>query len=154
MTEATMTIGQVAQRAGINTSAIRYYERCGVLPEPVRVSGQRRYDDDTLARLRIIDVAQHAAFSLDEIKVLLAHTDTGEPAHRQLQELAARKLPDIDALIERARLIRAWLDTAAGCGCDTLDVCALFSDQADQTITELPILQIVARGSASSPHTV
>lgn len=138
----SMTIGQVAAKAGLNASAIRYYERHGILPQADRISGQRRYTEDTLARLRIIDVAQHAGFTLDEIKVLLASTDAGTPAHEQLQELAARKLPDVDALIERAQLVRAWLTTATGCGCDTLDVCGLFTEAGDTDITALPVVHI------------
>jgi MerR family redox-sensitive transcriptional activator SoxR len=139
-----MSIGELASRAGLNASAIRYYERNEILPEPERVSGQRRYTEDALGRLRIIDVAQHAGFSLEEIKVLLASTDAGVPAHEQLQELAARKLPDIDALIQRAQLVRSWLSTASGCGCDTLDVCGLFARDANPQITDLPIVHVTA----------
>ena len=57
---ARMTIGQVAARAGLNTSHIRYYEAIGVLPAPERISGQRRYGVEVLHRLAIIDVAQRA----------------------------------------------------------------------------------------------
>jgi MerR family redox-sensitive transcriptional activator SoxR len=142
MSESTMTIGQLAQRAGINTSAIRFYERIGVLPVPERIGGQRRYSERALGRLRIIDVAQHAGFSLDEIKILLASTDAGAPAHEQLQQLAARKLPDVDALIERAQIIRAWLATATTCGCDDLDVCGLFSEPTGRGITNLPLIRV------------
>lgn len=54
---AVLTIGEVAREAGVNTSAIRYYERVGVLPAPDRVSGQRRYTPETVRRLGVIDVA-------------------------------------------------------------------------------------------------
>jgi MerR family redox-sensitive transcriptional activator SoxR len=124
--EATLTIGQVAQRAGLNVSAIRYYERQGLLPEAPRVSGQRRYSDDTLTRLGVIDVAKRAGFTLDDIRVLLGASDAGEPAHPQLQALARRKLPEVDELIERAERVRGWLQTATGCGCESLDACELF----------------------------
>jgi len=126
---AMLTIGQVAQRAGLNRSAIRYYETQGLLPEPVRVSGQRRYGEDTLARLGVIDIAKRAGFSLDDIRTLLDASDAGEPAHNQLQDLAHRKLPEVDELIARAERVRSWLKTATGCGCNTLDVCALFDQQ-------------------------
>jgi DNA-binding transcriptional MerR regulator len=79
--DATLTIGQVAHRAGLKTSAIRYYESVGLLPEARRESGQRRYGDDTLRRLQVIDVAKRAGFSLDEARVLLATGDGGPPAH-------------------------------------------------------------------------
>jgi MerR family redox-sensitive transcriptional activator SoxR len=129
MDDANLTIGQVAKRAGLNSSAIRYYEAKGLLPEPARIGGQRRYGEDTLARLGVIDVAKRAGFSLDDIRVLLNASDAGEPAHTQLQDLARRKLPAVDELIARAQRVRDWLDTATGCGCQTLDVCALFAEQ-------------------------
>ena len=130
MDEATFTIGEVARQAGLKTSAIRYYESVGLLPEPERESGQRRYGEDTLRRLQVIDVAKRAGFSLDEARVLLATGDGGPPAHAQLRELAERKLPEVDELISRARAMRAWLVTASGCDCDTLDVCGLFDGDA------------------------
>ena len=61
----SMRIGDVAQRAGVRTSLIRYYEDIGLLPEAERVSGQRRYDQTVLRRLAVIDVAQRAGMSLD-----------------------------------------------------------------------------------------
>lgn len=129
MEDATLTIGQVAQRAGLNVSAIRYYEAEGLLPEAPRVAGQRRYTEDTLGRLGVIDVAKRAGFSLEDIRLLLTAADAGEPAHTELQELAERKLPEVEELIDRAQAVRRWLVTATGCGCDTLDVCALFTKQ-------------------------
>lgn len=57
-----LTIGQVADRAGVNASHIRFYERVGVLPQPERVSGQRRYREEVLHRLSIINVAQPPAW--------------------------------------------------------------------------------------------
>jgi MerR family transcriptional regulator, redox-sensitive transcriptional activator SoxR len=128
--EGTLTIGQVARRAGLKTSAIRYYESVGLLPEARRESGQRRHGDDTLRRLRVIDVAKRAGFSLDEARVLLATGDGGPPAHARLRELAERKLPEVDELIARAQARRTWLLTARGCECETLDVCGLFEADA------------------------
>jgi DNA-binding transcriptional MerR regulator len=130
MEEPTLTIGEVAREVGLNTSAIRYYERLGVLPEPERSSGQRRYTTDTVQQLHVIDVAKRAGFSLDDARLLLVATDGGDPAYAQLRELARRKLPEVDALIARARAMRDWLSTASGCNCETLDVCALFEDEA------------------------
>ena len=105
---------------------LRYYEDIGLLPEPERVSGQRRYDQTVLRRLAVIDVAQRAGMSLDEIRLLVDHST--QPLSGQLRELAARKLPEIDALIERAQRVRAWLDAATGCNCQNIDDCALFDD--------------------------
>lgn len=131
MDDANLTIGEVARRAGLNVSAIRYYEAEGLLPQAPRVAGQRRYSVETLNRLGVIDVAKRAGFALDDIRVLLDASDKGEPAHNQLQELAQRKLPEVDELIRRAEVVRAWLKTATNCGCDSFDACALFSDAAE-----------------------
>jgi MerR family redox-sensitive transcriptional activator SoxR len=127
-TAATMSIGEVAKQAGVRASSIRYYESIGVLPEPERASGQRRYGPDAIDRLRAIGVAQQAGFSLDEIGELLADSGNGEVSER-LRALAQRKLPDVEELIVRAQAMKSWLETASGCNCSTLDVCALF-DQA------------------------
>ena len=137
MQDATLTIGQVATRVGLNTSAIRYYERNGILPAPDRVSGQRRYTEATVERLRVLDVAKRAGFTLDEAKILLATIDGGTPAHEELQALATRKLPEVNALIARAEAMRDWLTTATGCDCDTFDVCALFTPAAVAPIEPL-----------------
>ena len=103
MDEATLTIGQVARRAGLKTSAIRYYESVGLLPEARRESGQRRYGDETLRRLQVIEVAKRAGFSLERgARAPLSTGDGGPPAHAQLRDLAARKLPEVDEL-HRAR---------------------------------------------------
>lgn len=130
MTEATLGIGEVAREAGLSVSAIRFYERNGLLPEAERVGGKRRFGVDVVRRLGVIDVAKQAGFSLDEIRALLDSIDRGAPAHEELQALAAHKLPEMDALIERARAMRDWLAVASECGCESLDDCALFADGA------------------------
>jgi MerR family redox-sensitive transcriptional activator SoxR len=125
-----MTIGEVASRAGLNTSHIRYYERVGVLPKPERASGQRRYDDEVLHRLAIIDVAQRAGLTLDEIRDLTGPHNQGPRAGDRIRELAENNLPDINALIARAQAVKAWLEQARKCDCRTVDVCSLFTDPA------------------------
>jgi MerR family transcriptional regulator, redox-sensitive transcriptional activator SoxR len=122
-----MTIGQLAQRFGLKTSAIRYYERVGVLPPPEREGGQRRYGADAVRRLEVLEVAKRAGFSLDEARLLLQRTDAGSPAFEALRELAARKIPDVEALLARAEAMRSWLLMATDCSCASLDVCALFA---------------------------
>lgn len=126
--EAGLRIGEVAVRAGVNASLIRYYERIGLLPVPERISGQRRYEPSVFRRLAVIDVAQRAGLSLGEIRELL---DIGtDPLSARLQGLAQRKLPEIEALIDRAQRVRAWLTAATGCDCQAVDECALFDDAA------------------------
>ena len=128
MSEIQMRIGEVAGRAGLKPSAVRYYEEIGLLPEPERLSGQRVYDASILRRLALIDISQRAGLSLDEIRELI-NAGT-EPISERMQELAARKLPEIDALIERAEGMRDWLRTAQECRCQSIDDCVLFDPQA------------------------
>ncbi len=101
MDEATLTIGQLASRSGFKASAIRYYEEQGVLPEPARTGGQRRYTEEMVRRLGIVDVAKQAGFSLQEVR-----------------------------LIERAEAMRRWLTVASSCGCESFEACTLFDDPA------------------------
>ena len=84
--DTELSIGQLAERSGISVSAIRYYERRGLLPEPERVGGQRRYAETTIRRLGMIDTGKRAGFSLEEIRALLAATDEG----RAGEQAAAR----------------------------------------------------------------
>jgi MerR family transcriptional regulator, redox-sensitive transcriptional activator SoxR len=126
MDETTLTIGQLAERFGLRTSAIRFYEANGVLPEPDRVSGQRRYGADAVRRLEVLDIAKRAGFSLDEARMLLQSAEAGTPAFESLRALAARKLPEVEDLITRAQAMREWLLIATDCSCTTLDACALF----------------------------
>jgi MerR family transcriptional regulator, redox-sensitive transcriptional activator SoxR len=138
---ATLTIGEVAARAGVNTSHIRYYERVGVLPKPERAGGQRRYDEQVLHRLGIVDVAQRAGLTLDEIRDLTGPDNQGAQAGARIRELADRKLPDVEALIARAQAVKAWLELARSCDCRSVDVCSLFTDPAlapPRAATKLP----------------
>jgi MerR family transcriptional regulator, redox-sensitive transcriptional activator SoxR len=145
---AALTIGEVAARAGVNTSRIRYYERVGVLPKPERTSGQRRYSDDVLNRLAIVDVAQRAGLSLDEIRDLTGPDSRGAHAGARIRELAESKLPDIEALIARAQAVKAWLQIARSCDCATVDICRLFTDPTvapPPSAAKLEVRQITAR---------
>lgn len=123
-----MTIGEAAERAGLRTSTIRYYEEIGVLPEPMRLSSQRRYDEDVLRRLSIIDIAQRAGLTLVEIRDLTGHRDGGQTAGERLRTVAAAKLPQIRELIARAHAVERWLQIASGCDCRAVDACELFVD--------------------------
>jgi MerR family redox-sensitive transcriptional activator SoxR len=132
--EPQMRIGEVARRAGVRVSLIRYYEEIGLLPEPERVSGQRRYDETVLRRLAVIGVAQRAGLRLEDIRELVDHGN--DPLNARLRELAERRLPEIDALIDRAQRVRAWLEAATGCDCERIDDCALFDGAPPATAAE------------------
>jgi len=119
-----LAIGEVAVRAGMTPSRIRYYEARGLLAPPERVAGKRRYAPDVLRRLAIIDAAQRVGFGLDEIRDLLGSRD--EPAHERLRQLALAKLPELDELIERAASVRRLLEICSECDCASIDVCRMF----------------------------
>jgi len=121
----SLSIGQLAELSGRAQSSIRYYEAIGLLPEPARVSGRRRYPLGTARLLAVIDVAQRAGLTLDEIGALL-RSSTG--AVDELRAIAERRLPELTASIERATLVREWLECAARCECPDLDACGLFAD--------------------------
>jgi len=119
-----LAIGEVAQRAGMTASRIRYYEARGLLTPPGRVSGKRRYGSDVLRRLAIIDAAQRVGFGLDEIRDLLGSRD--ELAHERLRQLALAKLPELDQPIDRATSVRRLLEICSECDCESIDVCRMF----------------------------
>ena len=122
-----MAIGEVANRAGMSTSRIRYYETRGLLPEPERAAGKRRYDEAVFRRLAIIDAAQGVGFTLEEIRDLLASRD--DLAHERLRQLALLKLPELDDLIARATSVRRVLNICSRCDCESIDVCCMFDER-------------------------
>ena len=126
-----LTIGEVARRAGVATSSIRYYERIGLLPEPERVGGQRRYTTDVLGKLGFIGVAQSAGFKLAEIKELIEGVDSAGGMGEQIRVLSTRKLDEVEALLERTRAMKGWLEVAKECGCASPAECALFEAPSD-----------------------
>ncbi len=119
-----VAIGEVARRAGVRTSAIRYYESVGLIPRPKRESGQRRYDLDVLTRLTLVRMAQEAGFTIEEIRTLVSGFPKETPAGPRWRELALRKLPEVDALIARLQTVRSVLEESLCCGCLTLEACA------------------------------
>jgi MerR family redox-sensitive transcriptional activator SoxR len=122
-----LAIGEVAERTGMSASRIRYYESRGVLPAPDRVAGRRRYGEDVLRRLAIIDAAQRVGFSLDEIGDLFGSRD--QPAHERLRQLATLKLPELDELIDRATTVRRMLRICCVCNCQSIDECRMFDER-------------------------
>jgi MerR family transcriptional regulator, redox-sensitive transcriptional activator SoxR len=121
-----LAIGEVAARAGMSSSRIRYYEARGLLSEPERAAGKRRYTEEVFRRLAIIDAAQRVGFSLEEIRDLLGSRD--QPAHERLRQLAVLKLPELDDLIARATSVRRVLKMCSKCSCDSIDVCRMFDE--------------------------
>ncbi len=142
-----LRIGEVALRAGVATSTIRFYESIGLLPQAEREGGQRRYGDDVFGTLGFIATAQEAGLSLREIRELMRGIDDESRIAEPLQAVSSRKLPEVRALIERAERTRVWLEVAADCTCATQDECALFPEPGTAPeAVRLDILRVAGGG--------
>jgi MerR family transcriptional regulator, redox-sensitive transcriptional activator SoxR len=118
-----LPIGDLARRVGIAPTAIRYYEKAGLLPKPARQSGRRRYGAETIGRLRIIRVARDAGFTIAETKIFLSgFSATTQPAARW-QMLAERKLAEFDSLQTKIDKMRAVLESSFRCSCRRIEDC-------------------------------
>src|SRR5262245_48198954 len=120
---SNLTIGEVAKRAGLRTSAIRYYEDVGVLPPAARRGGQRRYDAAVLDRLAVVHLAQEAGFTVAEIRELVAGFEDSGVATERWRELARRKLVELERQMARLQDMKLLLHESLRCGCVTLDAC-------------------------------
>lgn len=138
-----LTIGQVARSAGVATSAIRYYESIGLLPEPERESGQRRYDASVLGKLAFIGVAQSAGFKLEEIGELVGAIDGGKGMAAPMQTLSTSKLDEVEVLLERTKAMKGWLEVAKECGCESPAECALFPEPGAAPVDPAAALTVV-----------
>jgi MerR family redox-sensitive transcriptional activator SoxR len=133
----------VARRAGVATSSIRYYERIALLPPPERVHGQRRYGADVLGKLGFIGVAQSAGFKLAEIKELIDGVDSSAGMGEQIRTLSTRKLDEVEALLERTKAMKGWLEVAKECGCASPSECALFPTPGEDGVDPELALRLV-----------
>jgi MerR family transcriptional regulator, redox-sensitive transcriptional activator SoxR len=117
-------ISEVARLAGLQPSAIRYYEQIGLLPPAQRVSGQRRYDTTVLYRLAVIQRARQIGFTLGEIRELFFGFRSATRASERWQDLSRKKLAELDALMRGIKTIRNHLKKMMqNCRYDTLDQC-------------------------------
>jgi MerR family redox-sensitive transcriptional activator SoxR len=145
-----MRIGEVAQRAGLAPSAIRYYEKLGLIPKPSRDGGKRRYDPSVLEWLSLIALAREAGFTIAEIRRLVTGFTPGTRPAARWQELATRKLAEIDAMVARAERMRAILRVALDCGCFRLEDCAALLDAAPENGQNPCILPASVRATGTA----
>jgi MerR family transcriptional regulator, redox-sensitive transcriptional activator SoxR len=118
-----MKIGMVAKRAGVNASAIRYYERVGLLDQAHRVGGQRRYSDDAVYRVLLIRFAARMGFTLPEISLFLGGLRDDVPVGPRWRRLTRRKLEEVERSIVRALKLRTLLEHLLVCRCASLRMC-------------------------------
>ena len=142
-----LTISEVARQVGLQASAIRYYERIGLLPRPPRMSGQRRYDTTVLYRLTIIQRARQLGFTLSEIRYLFFGFRDITRASERWRTLSHVKLAELDHLMDGIKAVRGVLKRLmTKCRCDTLDQCgkAMFRNM-NRNAPAMPLI-------ANRPH--
>jgi MerR family transcriptional regulator, redox-sensitive transcriptional activator SoxR len=124
MTE--LTIGDLSERSGIATSAIRYYEDRGLVRSRRTTGNQRRYERPMLRRLAFIRTAQRVGLSLEEIEQALATLPSNRtPTKADWSRLSRGWRPRLDAQIAQLERLRDTLDSCIGCGCLSLKRCNL-----------------------------
>jgi DNA-binding transcriptional MerR regulator len=115
-----LDIGEVARRAGVAPSTLRYYEELGLLSSSTRAGGRRQYHESVLRRLEVIAFAKETGFTLAEIGELLSG-----PGHATARRhaLTRRKLDEVNAHIARAEAMRSMLEASLTCDCADLEAC-------------------------------
>lgn len=121
-----LTIGELAERSGVATSAIRFYESRDLVQSTRTTGNQRRYERSTLRRVAFIRTAQRVGLTLEEIGDALATLPDGRtPTKADWHRLSQAWRPRLDAQIRRLELLRDRLEGCIGCGCLSLRSCAL-----------------------------
>jgi DNA-binding transcriptional MerR regulator len=124
MPEEHVTIGELARRTGVATSALRYWEELGLLPAPARVSGRRRYPQSAVGLVGEILLLRDAGYTLRELNALIAARSQAGDGWR---ELARRKLTELDRRIARSQAARSAIAHALACPHDDLRECPNFA---------------------------
>ncbi len=116
-----LTIGEVADQSGLAASALRFYEREGLIPKANRSAGKRVWSGDVLDRLALIDVAKSAGFTVAEIKMLISGVARRTPPGPRWRQLAERKLVELEERIAEVERMRRVLHAVTRCKCPTLE---------------------------------
>jgi len=121
-----LTIGELSERTGVASSALRFYEAQGLISATRSGGGQRRYARDTLRRVSFVRIAQQVGLSLDEIGDALSSLPEGRtPTRRDWERLSASWRPRLEAQIAVLERLRDRLSGCIGCGCLSLKACHL-----------------------------
>ena len=117
-------IGEVARRAGVRASAVRYYEKQGLISPERGNGGRRLFTTEAVERIALIRYAKALGFSLTDVRRLLTGYADETPAGVRWSELAAAKLVEVEALLKRVEGMRSGLQRISGCNCRDLAQCA------------------------------
>lgn len=132
MTESPslLTIGELAERSGVTTSALRFYESKGLIESERTAGNQRRYRRATLRRVAAVRAAQAIGISLDEVDRALSTLPDGRtPNRRDWSKLSSSWKAELDQRIAALARLRDDLNDCIGCGCLSLSSCALLNPQ-------------------------
>ncbi len=130
MKDRGLQIGVLSERTGLAVSAIRYYEDCGLVTPWRNAAGHRRYARSDLRRLSFVMIAQQCGFSLPQIKAELDRLpDDRTPTKADWARISRGFRRDIEARIGMLTRLRDTLDSCIGCGCLSLQSCALYNAQ-------------------------
>lgn len=130
--EATpsLSIGEVAARTGLAVSAVRFYEKTGLIEAERAASGHRRFARSTIRRISFILICQNLGYSLQEIGHHLAGLPEGRtPTDGDWEAMATAFREDVDDRITRLTTLRDRLDGCIGCGCLSLQRCAIYNPE-------------------------
>jgi MerR family transcriptional regulator, redox-sensitive transcriptional activator SoxR len=130
-----LTIGEVASRSGVAPSALRFYEDEGLIVSRRTTGNQRRYERAVLRRVALIQAGRAAGIPLERIRAALASLPAHRtPTRRDWERLSRSWREDIDQRIATLEALRNRLSTCIGCGCLSIDACALLNpdDEAAQ----------------------
>jgi MerR family transcriptional regulator, redox-sensitive transcriptional activator SoxR len=135
-----LTVGDLANRAGVATSTLRFYEEHGLIASERTAAGHRRYPAEVLRRVSFIKVAQRVGLSLADITEALASLPNQRtPTRADWARLAKRWQPVLDERIALLARLRDQLDSCIGCGCLSLTSCQLYNpDDVASTLGEGP----------------
>jgi MerR family transcriptional regulator, redox-sensitive transcriptional activator SoxR len=124
----SLTIGELAARSGVATSALRYYDRLGLIPAARSTGNQRRYPRSALRRVAFVRVAQRVGVTLEEIANALASLpDDRTPTKADWERLSRAWKAQLDERIELMERLRDRLTGCIGCGCLSLRTCTLYN---------------------------
>lgn len=143
ITDQKYSIGEVASRAGVATSTLRYYESIGLLTPAERVNGRRRYAEEALDRLMLISAAQAVGFTLAEVGALFDSFPARTPLSTRWRQLARAKRIELDRRVEQINRMRELLAHLEGCSCADEAQCAAAmrsTMRAEETATVLGTL--------------
>src|SRR5262245_63306713 len=139
MPDRLLTIGELARRAGVASSAVRYYEDLGLLPTPARIAGQRRYPESATGLVGVILLLRDVGFTLAEQKAFMA---SRAAAPGDWRRLARRKLAELDDQIAKAQTAREAIEHALRCPYDDIRQCPTFAAVTAARLAGQPLHQI------------